>query len=102
MLRAQIASHLAISRQMQCHPDQIIVTGGYRQGLLLALTALRAQGRKAWIEEPGYPLGRRGLELIGATLEPVAVDAKGLRVDDGIARPQTPCWHWSPQASTHR
>ncbi|WBX89158.1 PLP-dependent aminotransferase family protein [Achromobacter mucicolens] len=86
LLRAQIASHLAISRQMQCHPDQIIVTGGYRQGLLLALTALRAQGRKAWIEEPGYPLGRRGLELIGATLEPVAVDAQGLRVDDGIAR----------------
>jgi GntR family transcriptional regulator/MocR family aminotransferase len=86
VLRAQIASHLAISRQMQCHPDQIIVTGGYRQGLLLALTALRAQGRKAWIEEPGYPLGRRGLELIGATLEPVAVDAEGLRVDDGIAR----------------
>lgn len=86
VLRAQIASHLAISRQMQCHPDQIIVTGGYRQGLLLALTALRAQGHKAWIEEPGYPLGRRGLELIGATLEPVAVDAEGLRVDDGIAR----------------
>ena len=86
VLRAQIASHLAISRQMQCHPDQIIVTGGYRQGLLLALTALRAQGRKAWIEDPGYPLGRRGLELIGATLEPVAVDAEGLRVDDGIAR----------------
>ncbi|ANN76232.1 PLP-dependent aminotransferase family protein [Bordetella flabilis] len=85
-LRAQIASHLAISRQMQCHPDQIIVTSGYRQGLLLALTALRAHGRKAWIEEPGYPLGRRGLELIGAALEPVPVDAEGLRVEDGIAR----------------
>jgi GntR family transcriptional regulator/MocR family aminotransferase len=85
-LRAQIASHLAISRQMHCHPDQIIVTGGYRQGLLLALTALRAHGRKAWIEEPGYPLGRRGLELIGAMLEPVPVDAEGLRVEDGIAR----------------
>ncbi|WP_241135427.1 GntR family transcriptional regulator, partial [Achromobacter xylosoxidans] len=28
VLRAHIASHLAISRQMQCHPDQIIVTGG--------------------------------------------------------------------------
>lgn len=86
MLRARIASHLAISRQMQCQPDQIIITGGYRQGLLLALTALRAHGRKAWIEEPGYPLGRRGLELIGATLEPVLVDAEGLRVEDGIAR----------------
>ncbi|OZI69545.1 PLP-dependent aminotransferase family protein [Bordetella genomosp. 2] len=86
MLRAQIASHLAISRQMQCQPDQIIVTGGYRQGLLLALTALRAHGRQVWIEDPGYPLGRRGLELIGAALEPVPVDAEGLRVEDGIAR----------------
>ena len=85
-LKAQIASHLAVSRQLQCHPDQIMVTSGYRQGLLLALTALRAHGRKAWIEEPGYPLGRRALELIGAALEPVPVDAEGLRVDDGIAR----------------
>lgn len=85
-LRSQIASHLAVSRHIQCHPDQILVTSGYRQGLMLALTALRAHGRKAWIEEPGYPLGRRALELIGAALEPVPVDAKGLRVKDGIAR----------------
>lgn len=84
-LRAQIASHLAVSRQMQCHPDQIIVTSGYRQGLMLALTALRVHGRKVWIEEPGYPLGRRALELTGAVIEPVLVDAEGLRVEDGIA-----------------
>lgn len=85
-LRTQIASHLAISRHMQCHPDQIIVTSGYRQGLMLALTALRPHGRKAWIEEPGYPLGRRALELTGAALEPVPVDAEGLRVEEGIVR----------------
>jgi GntR family transcriptional regulator/MocR family aminotransferase len=70
---------------MQCHPDQIIVTSGYRQGLMLALTALRVRGRKVWIEEPGYPLGRRALELTGAVIEPVLVDAEGLRVEDGIA-----------------
>lgn len=85
-LRAQIASHLAVSRQMQCHPDQILVTSGYRHGLMLALTALRVHGRKAWIEEPGFPLGRRALELTGAALEPIPVDAEGLRVKDGIAR----------------
>lgn len=84
-LRTQIASHLAVSRRMQCHPDQVIVTSGYRQGLMLALTALRAHGRKAWIEEPGYPLGRRALELAGAVIEPVPVDAEGLRVEEGIA-----------------
>lgn len=84
-LRAQIASHLAVSRRMHCHPDQLIVTSGYRQGLMLALTALRVHGRKAWLEEPGYPLGRRALELTGAEIEPVPVDAEGLRVEDGIA-----------------
>ena len=84
-LRAHIASHLAISRRMQCHPDQIIVTSGYRHGLMIALTALRAHGRKAWIEEPGFPLARRALELIGAVIEPVPVDAEGVRVEDGIA-----------------
>ncbi len=84
-LRAQIASHLAVSRQIQCHPDQIIVTSGYRQGLMLALTALRAHGRTAWLEEPGYPLGKRALELAGVAIEPVPVDTEGLRVEDGIA-----------------
>lgn len=84
-LRAQIASHLAVSRQVQCHPDQIIVTSGYRHGLMLALTALRAHGRTAWLEEPGYPLGRRALELAGVAIEPVPVDSEGLRVEDGIA-----------------
>ena len=84
-LRAQIASHLAVSRQMQCHPDQVIVTSGYRQSLMLALTALRAHGRKAWLEEPGYPLGRRALEIIGAAVIPVPVDADGLRVEAGVA-----------------
>ncbi|MBV7417982.1 MULTISPECIES: PLP-dependent aminotransferase family protein [Comamonas] len=85
-LRTQIASHLAVSRQMRCHPDQIIVTSGYRQGMMVVLTALCAHGRKAWIEEPGYPLGRRALELFGVALEPILVDAEGLRVSDGIAR----------------
>jgi len=84
-LRAQIASHLAVSRGMQCHPDQIIITSGYRQGLMLALTALRVHGRKVWLEEPGYPLGRRALELSGAVIEAVPVDGDGLRVEDGIA-----------------
>lgn len=85
-LRAQIASHLAISRQIQCHPDQVIVTSGYRQGLMLTLIALRAHGRTAWIEEPGYPLGRKALELAGLRVAPISVDVEGLRVEEGIAR----------------
>lgn len=46
--------------------------------------ALQASGRKAWFEEPGYPLGRRALQLSGVTVVPISVDAEGLRVDEGI------------------
>lgn len=85
-LRAQIATHLAVSRQIQCHPDQVVVTSGYRQGLTLALIALRAHGRTAWMEEPGYPLGRRALELAGLVVEPISVDPEGLCVEEGTTK----------------
>ena len=83
-LRAQIARQLAISRNMHCLPDQVIVTSGYRQGLSMVLVAIEARGRTAWMEEPGFPIGRRALELAGMSLVPIPVDADGLRVQDGI------------------
>ncbi len=85
-LRAQIASHLAVSRQIQCHPDQIVVTSGYRQGLTLALSALQVASGNAWVEDPGYPLGRKALELAGLSVTPVPVDHEGIRVANGIAK----------------
>lgn len=85
-LRSQIASHLAVSRQIQCHPDQVIITSGYRHALMLALTALQVHGRRAWIEEPGYPLGKRALEILGMKTHPVPVDDEGLCVEDGMMR----------------
>ncbi len=84
ILREQIASHVALSRQIVCHPDQVFITGGYRQGLQLALTSLGARGGTAWVEEPGYPVGLRALELAGLTVSPVPVDDEGICVAQGI------------------
>ena len=53
---------------------------------MLTLTALQARGHKAWLEDPGYPLGRRALELAGLTVEPIPVDSEGLCVREGVAR----------------
>ncbi|MBA3940293.1 MAG: GntR family transcriptional regulator [Sphingopyxis sp.] len=83
-LRAQIAANLAITRGICCHPDQIILTSGYKNGLCLTLLALGVQGRRAWVEDPGYPVTRSALEIAGLTPVPVAVDMKGLRVDHGV------------------
>lgn len=43
-LRAQIASYLTIARGFNCSPDQIVITGGYRAALNLAVRALAVEG----------------------------------------------------------
>jgi GntR family transcriptional regulator/MocR family aminotransferase len=83
-LRREIASYLSISRNLHCSPEQIFVTGGYNAGLGLSLRVLNLHGKKVWMEEPGFRLTRKGLELAGLNLVPVPVDAEGLNVDYGI------------------
>jgi len=83
-LRAQIAAQLAITRGICCHPDQIILTSGYKNGLCLTLMALGVQGRTAWVEDPCYPVTRMGLDIAGLKPIPIPVDAKGIRVDMGV------------------
>jgi len=84
-LRAQIAGYLALARGIRCVPDQVFITRGYRDGLNLAIRALRLEGRTAWMEEPGYGATRAALRLAGIEPIPVQVDAHGLRVQDGVA-----------------
>ncbi|RIV89721.1 PLP-dependent aminotransferase family protein [Aurantiacibacter xanthus] len=82
-LRAAIASHLAIARGITCSPEQVIVTSGYRDGLGIALRAIGAGGKQAWIEDPGYPVTRFALELSGIHPVAVPVDDAGLVVERG-------------------
>jgi GntR family transcriptional regulator / MocR family aminotransferase len=83
-LRREIAAYLAIARGIECSPSQIIITGGFAGGLGLALGVLGLEGRKAWVENPGFPFTRRGLELARLSLAPIPVDADGMDVDYGL------------------
>ena len=83
-LRRETAGYLAIARGIDCSPSQIIVTGGYSAGLGLALRVLGIEGQKAWMEEPGFPFTRKGLELARLSLSPIPVDADGIDVDHGL------------------
>src|SRR5258707_10363000 len=83
-LRREIAAYLAIARGIECSPSQIIITGGFSSGLGLALHVLGLEGRKVWIENPGFPFTRRGLELARLSLAPIPVDADGIDVDYGL------------------
>jgi GntR family transcriptional regulator/MocR family aminotransferase len=82
-LRSALASHVAIARGIDCSPEQIIVTTGFRGGLSIALRAIGATGRQAWVEDPGYPVTRLGLELSGVHPVAVPVDGEGLDVRRG-------------------
>jgi len=83
-LRREIAAYLAISRGVTCSPAQIIITSGFSGGLGLTLRVLGLEGKKAWVENPGFPFTRHGLELAGMSLTPIPVDADGLNIDYGI------------------
>ncbi len=84
-LRREIAGYLAIARGIDCSPAHIFITAGFSGGLGLALRAIDVDGEKAWFEEPGYPLSRRGLELARVAPVAVPVDECGIDVDYGLA-----------------
>jgi GntR family transcriptional regulator/MocR family aminotransferase len=83
-LRREIAAHLAVARGIECSPSQIFITAGYSAGLGLALRVLGLDGRKVWMEDPGFPPTRRGLQLAGVSPVPIPVDADGIDVGHGL------------------
>ncbi|WP_414440248.1 PLP-dependent aminotransferase family protein [Burkholderia sp. 22PA0106] len=85
VLREKIATYLGVSRGVECTPDQVFVTSGYRATLELVLRALASPGDRMWYEDPGYLLARRFLGDAGMQLVPVPVDAQGIDVERGVA-----------------
>lgn len=84
-LRREIAAYVALARGIECAPSQIIVTSGFTGGLGLALRVLcLGPKKKVWMENPGFPFTRHGLELAGLSIVPIAVDADGIDVDFGV------------------
>jgi GntR family transcriptional regulator / MocR family aminotransferase len=81
-LRAALASYLGRARGVRATPEQILITGGLRQGLTLLWSVLAADGaRRVAVERPGW----RGMSetAVDAGLHPVPieVDEHGMRVD---------------------
>jgi GntR family transcriptional regulator/MocR family aminotransferase len=84
-LRERIATYLGLSRGVECAPEQVFVTSGYRASLELILRSLAKPGDSAWFEEPGYFLARNFLTEAGLTLVPVPIDHDGLDAATGAA-----------------
>lgn len=80
-LREAIASYLNISRGLDCQPEQIFITSGYRANLRLILAVLAQAGDKVLFEDPGYFFGQKLLKRIAPNLHYVPVDRDGIDVD---------------------
>ena len=86
-LRKAIATYLCDYRGARCHHDQIIVTAGTQQAMMIAAMALVNRGEVAWIEDPGFYQARRVLGFAGATVVPRPVDREGIVIAKNSRRP---------------
>ena len=77
-LRKAIAAYLCDFRGARCHPDQIVITAGTQQALMISAMALVNRGEVAWIEDPGFHQARRVFGFAGATVVPRPLDHEGI------------------------
>lgn len=81
-LRCAIAEHLRLTRGLTVSEDQIVITGGSREGLMLILLTLaqRHGQLRVGVEDPGHPGLRRVIPTVGHEAVPCAVNESGVDV----------------------
>ncbi len=83
VLRVALATYLGRVRGVLAHPERIVITSGYSQGLGMVCRALAAGGaRRIAFEDPSHHEHRLIAERAGLRVVPIAVDDDGIRVDD--------------------
>ena len=80
-LREAVCDYLARRRGIQAESDDVLIVAGTQQALALTARVLLDAGDEAAIEEPHYHAIRVILQVHGARLRMVPVDAQGLRCD---------------------
>jgi GntR family transcriptional regulator/MocR family aminotransferase len=79
-LRKALTTYLCDHRGARCHPDQIIITAGTQQAMMISAMALVNRGEVAWIEDPGFYQARRAFGFAGAIVVPRPVDREGITI----------------------
>jgi len=78
LLIEQVLRHILPRRGIVARPGEVLLTMGAQNALWLAAQVLLAPGRRAVMENPGYPGLRSILGQTGAEVATVDVDADGL------------------------
>lgn len=81
-LRELIAVYLRTSRDLQCAPEQIVITSGAQQAITLCAQLLLNEGDGVALENPGYRAAGHAFAVAGAKLRGMPVDMDGMRSPD--------------------
>ncbi|NIB41661.1 PLP-dependent aminotransferase family protein [Pseudomaricurvus alkylphenolicus] len=77
-LRLALSQYLKVSRGVSAQPEQIFITAGLAQSLLLASRVLTDPGDTAWVEDPCYDVARTSLAMADLQLQSKPVDDQGI------------------------
>lgn len=97
--REAIARYLTLYRSLRVDPEQIVVTSGTRQSLMLAALLFADIGDTAWLECPGYAGAVDACQQAGLTTVPCRIDHHGIRIPATPANTPrliytTPCFQY--------
>ena len=89
-LRAATARHLALTRGLDCQPEQVLILNGPLQTLDLVVRVLLEPGDRVVVECPGYLSMARNLGLPPLDLHGMPVDDDGLDIETARRECPTP------------
>ncbi|MGD0703966.1 MAG: PLP-dependent aminotransferase family protein [Trebonia sp.] len=79
-LRTALTAYLGRVRGVRATPEQVVICGGFSQGLMLLCRALGERGvTRIAMEDPGFLLHRLIIEAAGLEPVPVPVDGRGMQ-----------------------
>ncbi len=87
-LRAAIARHLALARGIHCEAEQIVITEGAQDALMLCIHLLCDPGDNAWVEEPGYNGVKSAFLAAGLRVSGIALDGEGMTLPKDAPLPR--------------
>ena len=79
--RRVLSSYLWKTRGIDCHPDQILITTGTKQGLTLVAKCLLDSNSEVWLEDPSNANVKQIFSYHTDHITPIPVDEKGIRPD---------------------
>lgn len=89
-LRGAIARHLSVARGVRCTGEQVVITEGAQEGLVLCARLFANPGDTVWMEDPGYRGAKAAFWAGDLNVVPMRVDANGLCTTDADWKAQRP------------